>query len=286
MSLLRAAARPMLSTYFVLSGVRALRNPGQFVADAQPVANRLVPAVQRMAPDQIADRLPTETRTLVRINGAVQAAGGLALATGKGRRFGAGLLALSLIPTTLARHPFWSRGEAESRAHDRSQFAKNVSLMGGVLIASADTEGKPSLTWRATEGRQLSRRRAKKAKKALTRRHELVDTGREAADLALTTGATMVGDVLPAGGRTPKKAAKQAKKAAKKPKQQAANIAKSARDAGQQLQDVPKKKASKKAQKQARQAAEKAQKQAKKAAKKGSHQLGQATDKARELVSS
>jgi uncharacterized membrane protein YphA (DoxX/SURF4 family) len=284
MSLLRAAARPMLSTYFVLSGVRALRNPGQFTADAQPVANRLVPTAQRLAPDQIADRLPTETRTLVRINGAVQMAGGLALATGKGRRFGAGLLALSLIPTTLARHPFWSRSEAETRAHDRSQFAKNVSLMGGVLIASADTEGKPSLTWRATEGRQLSRRRAKRAKKAMKKRHELVDAGREAADVAVTGGATLVGDVVGEGERIPKKAAKQAKKAAKKPKQQAGRAAKNVRDAGQQLQDAPKK-TSKKARKQAKQAAEKAQKQAKQAAKKGSHQLGQASDKARDLVS-
>lgn len=274
MSILRAAARPLLSSYFVLSGVRALRNPGQFAADAEPVANRLVPAVQRVAPDQVAGLVPTETTTLVRVNGAIQAAGGLALATGKGRRLGAGLLALSLIPTTLARHPFWSRTEQETRATDRSQFVKNVSLMGGVMIAAADTEGKPSLAWRATEGRERASRRAKKAKKAAKRRHDLSDTGREAADLALTSGMTLVGDVVAEGRRARKKAAKQAAKTAKKSKQRAGSAAKDVTGAGQQLQDS------------SRKAAKKAKKRGEHAAKKGSRELSKATEGARDRAGS
>lgn len=274
MSLLRAVARPMLSSYFVLSGVRAVRNPGQFVADAEPVANRLVPTAQRLAPEQVSNLIPTDTATLVRVNGALQTAGGLALATGKGRRLGAGLLALSLVPTTLARHPFWSRNDAESRSHDRSQFTKNVSLMGGVLIASADTEGKPSLTWRATEGRQATSRKAKKAKKSAKKRHELADTGREAADLAFTTGVAALGDVVAESRRARKKAAKRAEKAAKQSKDRAVGAGKDVRKAGQQLQDT-----SRKASKQAR-------KQAAQVAKKGSGEMAKATDKARDKASS
>lgn len=273
MSLLRAAARPMLSSYFLLSGVRAVRNPDQFVADAEPVANRLVPAAQRLAPDQVADLLPTETSTLVRVNGVLQMAGGVALATGKGRRLGSGLLALSLIPTTLARHPFWSRTDASTRSADRSQFVKNVSLLGGVLISSADTEGKPSLAWRATEGRQISGRRAKKAKKASKRRHELADTGREAADLALSSGAALVGDVVAEGRSARKQAAKRAKKAVKSAKQHSGSTAKGVRDAGQQLQDT------------SRKASKKAKAQSAQAAKKGSKELAKATDKARDRAS-
>lgn len=274
MSLLRAVARPMLSSYFVLSGVRAVRNPDQFVADAEPVANRLVPAAQRLAPEQVANRMPTETATLVRVNGALQAAGGLALATGKGRRLGAGLLAMSLVPTTLARHPFWTRTDAQTRSHDRSQFVKNISLMGGVVIASADTEGKPSLAWRATEGRQLNSRKAKKAKKAAKRRHELADTGREAADLALTTGVTALGDVVAESRRARKQAAKRAEKAAKDAQHRASGAGKKARKAAHKAQDS------------AANTSKAARKQSAQAVKKGSRELAQATDKARDKAGS
>jgi uncharacterized membrane protein YphA (DoxX/SURF4 family) len=166
MTLVRAIGRTMLSSYFVLSGIRAIRNPDEFVADAQPVADRLVPAIKRYAPNEVADFVPENTATLVRVNGAFQLAGGLAMATGKGRRLGAGLLALSMIPTTLARHPFWTRDDPEQKAHDRQQFVKNVGLLGGVIIASRDTEGRPGLVWRANEGRELAVKRTRKARKA------------------------------------------------------------------------------------------------------------------------
>ena len=80
--------------------------------------------------------------------------GGIALATGKGRRLGAALLALSLVPTTIGKYPFWSRSDPAERAADRDHFLKNVSLLGGVLIASRDTEGRPSLGYRAQKGGQ------------------------------------------------------------------------------------------------------------------------------------
>ena len=97
------------------------------------------------------------------MDGALQIVGGLALATGKGRRMGAWLLASSLLPNTIAKHPFWSRSDPEEKAADRSAFLKNVSLLGGVIIATGDTEGKPSLAWRAQKGgHRLPRRPARR----------------------------------------------------------------------------------------------------------------------------
>ena len=83
------------------------------VPAAEPVVDKIVPLAKQYAPDQIASRIPEDTATLVRVDGALQIVGGLALATGKGRRLGAYLLAGSLVPNTIAKHPFWSRTDPE-----------------------------------------------------------------------------------------------------------------------------------------------------------------------------
>src|SRR3954447_2938861 len=123
MTLLRAAYRTMLASYFISSGVKAVRNPAPLAPLAEPVADKLVPFVKKYAPEQVAGFVPEDTETLVRVNGALQIAGGLALATGKGRRLGALLLAGSLIPSTLAKYPFWTQ-TGEEKAASRSHFAK------------------------------------------------------------------------------------------------------------------------------------------------------------------
>jgi|GEM_PF-252847 uncharacterized membrane protein YphA (DoxX/SURF4 family) len=233
MTLLRAFGRTMMSSYFVYSGIRAIRKPEEFVADAQPLTDRLVPAAKRYAPDEVADFIPEDTATLVRINGAVQVAGGLALATGKGRRLGAGLLALSLVPTTIARHPFWSKTDPDERVHERQQFVKNIGLLGGVIIASRDTEGKPGLVWRANEGRELAAKRTRKAKKAAKKALKQ-NRGKDTA-AAIGTGLSAVSGVLGeaveevvAEGR---KARKQAAKRAKEARREAAKRAEEAQKA-------------------------------------------------------
>jgi uncharacterized membrane protein YphA (DoxX/SURF4 family) len=187
MTLLRAASRTMLASYFVSSGIKAVRHPELLVPAAEPVADRLVPMAKRYAPSQVAGYVPEDTTTLVRVNGAAQVLGGLALATGRGRRLGAVVLAASLVPSTLARHPFWTRDTAEEKAQDRSHFLKNVSLLGGVLLAANDTEGKPSLVWRANKGGELLARDARRASRRLSRK-----TGISTA--ALTKGAAGLAD--------------------------------------------------------------------------------------------
>src|SRR5919107_3403090 len=118
MTLLRAGARTMLASYFIVSGVKAVRNPNPLVPAAEPVADRVVPLVKKYAPQQIVTAIPEDTVNLVRANGAAQILGGLGLASGKGRRLGALLLAGSLLPSTAAKHPFWSRTDPEERALD------------------------------------------------------------------------------------------------------------------------------------------------------------------------
>jgi putative oxidoreductase len=74
----------------------------------------------------------------VRLNGAAMVAGGLGLATGVMARPAAIGLVASLVPTSVAGHPFW-KGDPASRKANRIQFLKNVGLVGGLLaVARAD----------------------------------------------------------------------------------------------------------------------------------------------------
>jgi putative oxidoreductase len=141
MDVVRGLARPMLGSMFVLGGLDAFRNPESKVPKAKDVVATLSESLG----------LPGDTVTLVRVNGAVQMAAGLALAAGKVPRVAALALAASLVPTTLAGHPFWKEADAKARAAQRIQFFKNVSMFGGLVLAADDTGGRPSIPWRIHE---------------------------------------------------------------------------------------------------------------------------------------
>ncbi len=132
----------MLAGIFVTSGARALTTPDPLVAPAQPVIDRVAPVLTR-----IDKRVPSDARTLVQINGAVQFVGGLLLLTGL-RRPAAAALAASLVPTTLAGHRFWEYRDEQQRTQQQIQFLKNLGLLGGLLLAAVDTEGRPSIRYR------------------------------------------------------------------------------------------------------------------------------------------
>ena len=86
---------------------------------------------------------------LVKIDAGVKIVAGTMLAFGKFPRLASTALAASLIPTTLAGHRFWEEDDPEVRAQQQIHFLKNLGLLGGLLIASADTQGRPSIGWRA-----------------------------------------------------------------------------------------------------------------------------------------
>ncbi|HET7328470.1 MAG TPA: DoxX family protein [Nocardioidaceae bacterium] len=162
MTLVRLLARPMLASMFVVGGYNAYKNAESMAKKAQPVTDRVVPKAQKLAPSA---PIPTDSVTLVKINAATQVGAGLMLATGKFPRLSADVLALTMVPTTAAGHPFWEEKDSSARANQIVHFFKNVSMMGGLLLAGVDTEGKPGMAWRTRNAAKTARRETKYAKR-------------------------------------------------------------------------------------------------------------------------
>jgi putative oxidoreductase len=156
MTVLRRVARPMLASMFLIGGLDSVRNPGPKAPAAEPLA----PSIASKLP-----YLPDDPEALVRLNGAVQVVAGTMLSLGRFPRLASIALAATLVPTTLAGHPFWEEEDPQRRAQQRIHFFKNVGLLGGLILAAVDTEGRPGLAWRArhaTHHAAASTRRAQR----------------------------------------------------------------------------------------------------------------------------
>lgn len=135
----------MLASIFIIQGYDTMMRPERVAPKAEPVIRQAaehVPALQ------------DKTEEAVRANGAIQLVAGLLLAMGRLPRLSALAIAASLVPTTLAGHRFWEAEDKQERAQQRIHFLKNAAMLGGLLIAAADTAGSPSLAWR---GRNAAR---------------------------------------------------------------------------------------------------------------------------------
>jgi putative oxidoreductase len=158
MTVSRRIARPMIASMFVVGGVNALRNAPAYAEKAKVVTDRLVPLAKRVAPEA---PIPEDPVTLVRVNGAIHVGAGVALATGHFPRLASTALAATLVPTTLAGHQFWNESDPAQKANHRVHFFKNVSMLGGLLLAAVDTEGKPGVAWRTRHTARDVRREAR-----------------------------------------------------------------------------------------------------------------------------
>jgi uncharacterized membrane protein YphA (DoxX/SURF4 family) len=144
----RTLARPLLASMFIAGGVDALKDPAR-------------------RREQVAKAGMSDPDKLVRINAATQLIGGLALATGRLPRLSALALAGSLVPSTYIGHPFWSEDDQAAKSTERRQFVKNLSMLGGLLLAAADTGGRESIPHAAGRiTRRTARQTSKAAKKA------------------------------------------------------------------------------------------------------------------------
>ena len=259
--LIRRIARPMLSAVFIGRGVDALRSPKPAADAARPTIEGL-----KKLPDPVGANVPSNAETVARINGAVQIGGGLLLATGKLPRLASAVLALSVVPGSLGGHTFWNEVDPQRKADERRAFLTDVSLIGGLLIAAVDTEGRPSLGWRG-------RRAAHKVSEAVTaalpagaatgstlsdspiaerlghglqvgaeRGRELAhvarERGAELADVARERGAELADVALERGAEWAEVARERAPELAETARERSAELAEVARDRAGEVADT------------------------------------------------
>ncbi len=258
--LIRRIARPLLSVVFVGQGVDSLLNP-------KPAAEAAAPAVAgfRALPDPVGRSIPSDPQTFAQMTAAVQIGGGLLLATGKAPRIASAALALTVLPANLGAHMFWSENDPQLKAQKRKEFLTDLSLLGGLMIASADTAGKPSLGWR---GRRAAERLSERVSSALPgsddgfdadfgelgekivhglqagaeRGRELASTAAERgapyAEAALERGRELASTAAERGAPLAKKARKRGEELASTAAEKTAPLAKKARKRGEELADT------------------------------------------------
>ena len=117
---LRAAGRVALAAMFITGGADAMLAPGGRASKAEELG------------------VPLDPEVAVRVNGAAMLAAGTAMALGLFPRLAAGVLAGTLVPTTLAGHPYWQLDDPAQRRQQRIHFFKNLGLFGGALLVLAE----------------------------------------------------------------------------------------------------------------------------------------------------
>ncbi len=215
----------MLSAVFISRGVEALRSP-------KPAADATRQTLEELSklPDPVGTNVPSDAETVARVSAAVQIGGGLLLATGKLPRVASAALALSVVPGSLGGHAFWNESDPQRKADERRAFVTDVSLIGGLIIAALDTEGRPSLGWR---GRRAARKMSEAVSSALPAGHS---SGGALADSQL---AEKVGHGLQVGAERGSKLAHVARERggelAEVARARAPELAEVARDRGGEL---------------------------------------------------
>lgn len=155
MTIVRRIARPLLSAVFVATGVDQVRHPATKADAARPLVGKVAGPLG----------LPDDAELLVRVNGAAMATAGSLLAMNRVPRLSSLVLATTIAPTTYVAHPFWEAKDPEQRREQRTQFLKNLGLLGGVLLAAVDTEGRPGVAWRTRHAADHAQRGARRARR-------------------------------------------------------------------------------------------------------------------------
>ena len=268
--LLRRLARPLLAATFIHGGIAAWRDPKGRAEHAAPMLDRITGIVP------IGE--PPSALTLVQVDAGVKVGAGLLLALGRMPRLSAAALAAGLVPTTVAGHRFWEIDDPSQRANQQIHFVKNLSLLGGLLVAAGDTHGKPSLAWRARRTGaasaelnrnlssglgQLSGRAEQLAGAASRAGDRLAPVAARAGDRLSERAESLFGEADVATSRAVKRARKAGRKARKRAEKRVALASKELDRAG-------------------RRASKQLTRMSKRTSKQSARQLKQASAKARE----
>ncbi|GLY17949.1 DoxX family membrane protein [Kineosporia rhizophila] len=229
MTIVRRVARPLLAAPLIQSGVEVARHPGPPAEAARPVLKQVSGPL----------RLPEDPVMVVRAAGVVTAVAGSLLAAGRLPRLSA-LAIVATAPVVQPVEPFWKEKDPQLRRDKQSTFVKTLGLIGGALLATVDTEGKPSVAYRGRKARKAAAVAIHDAREEATESVASArQSGRKAAKSAKKSARQFQKDAQLAAreaareaGRTSRRAQRKAGKVAGK---QAARAQKAAYKAGHAL---------------------------------------------------
>jgi uncharacterized membrane protein YphA (DoxX/SURF4 family) len=138
---IRRLARALLGAAFINSGLEAIRGVDRRAGRAQSYG---VP----------------EPVTAARAVAITQIGSGVLLILNRMPRLTATVAALTVVPEAATGHDFWTEKDSDAKHAQRSLFARDLGLLGGLLVTAVETGGRESVPHRAARS---SRRAAKAA---------------------------------------------------------------------------------------------------------------------------
>lgn len=175
MSVVRRIARPLLAAPFIVNGVRTVVRPER-VVDGLPVA--MADLDKQVAKTAI----PTDAANVLRISGGVAAVAGAAFALNRAPRVSALALVATSALTLGGRRKIWEL-EGKERFEELAAVATDLGLIGGVLLAAVDTDGNPSLKWRAGQAVEQVQTYAERKQKDLAKVKKAAERSKAAHEL-------------------------------------------------------------------------------------------------------
>ena len=145
----RTVARPLLASWFIYAAVDAILDPSRHSAKSAPL---IEPRLREVG-------VPLTVSQLTRLHGVATLAAATSLAASRTPRTAGLALAGLATVTAVVGEPFWREPSGPARNESRENFIKNVSLLGGALIAATAGKPKPSKRSKA----RAARRRARKS---------------------------------------------------------------------------------------------------------------------------
>lgn len=143
MSLVRKLARPMLASSFIVSGVDRLRDP-----DSSKHLTKLVDLAASTTPQLSV--LKGQEELVGKVLAGSQVAAGVLFALGKFPRLAATQLFLTGAINSYIEYRATEVHTEDEKVARRNAALAHGSLLGAIAISAVDTEGNPSLVWRAS----------------------------------------------------------------------------------------------------------------------------------------
>lgn len=147
MNLLRMKARPLLAAPFIVDGLSALTKP-------EPHAEKVDQAWTALERFGLPPLDHDQVRLAARLSGALSVGTATYFVLGKHKRTAATLLAGLTVPLALINAPVWMAGDKQERREASRKLMNYGVLFAGMLLASTDRVGEPSLSWKRAYGKQ------------------------------------------------------------------------------------------------------------------------------------